>query len=326
MTRLRLAFSMAVALGSLFVPAATDAQQAGRLPRIGYVATSLAENPQYPEAFRRGLRDLGYVEGENIIIDFRSAEGNPERMFALTSELVGLRVDIIVTGGDPGVPAAKRATSTIPIVFGGFADPVGSGIVASLARPGANITGIASMTSDLVQKRLEILKEALPKLSRVAVLRDPRQPLADLKLAETAAKALELRLLVLEVRDIGELDAALAAAKAGQAGAVMNLQSTFLVAHRNRVVAAVAKTGLPAMYHQRAFVDVGGLMTYGPHFPDMYRQLAVYVDRILKGAKPADLPIAQPTKFELVINLKTAKALSLSIPPSVLARADEVIQ
>ena len=316
---------MAIALGSLFTPA-TEAQLAGRIPRIGYVSTSLTENPQFPEAFRRGLRDLGYVEGQNIVIDFRSAEGNPERLFALTSDLVRLKVDVIVTGGDPGVPVAKQATSTIPIVFAAFADPVGSGVVESLARPGGNITGIASMASDLVGKRLEILKEALPKLLHVAVLRDPRQPLTDLKLAEAAAKALGLRLLVIEVRDIRDLDAALAAAKAGQAGAVMNLQSAFLVAYRSRVVEAVAKAGLPAIYHQRAFVDAGGLMTYAPDFPDMYRQVAVYVDRILKGAKPADLPVQQPSKFELVINQKAAMALGLTIPPSLMLRADQVIE
>jgi putative ABC transport system substrate-binding protein len=266
------------------------------------------------------------VEGRTIAIEYRWAEGKPERIPDLTADLVRLKVDVIVTAGEPGTPAAKQATSTIPIVFAAHADPVGAGLVASLARPGGNITGLSSMTAELGEKRLELLKEAFPKLSRVAVLRDPRQPLMDLRLTETAARALGLRLQVLEVRDINDLEAALAAAKQGRAGALMNLQSTFLFAHRARIVEAVAKARLPAMYHHREFVAVGGLMAYSPNFSDMYRRAAVYVDKIIKGAKPADLPVEQPTRFELVINVKTAKGLGLTIPQSVLVRADRVIQ
>ncbi len=263
----------ALAVGLLVAPMLAHPQSASKIPRIGFVRSGSPPDPLV-EAFRQGLRDLGHVEGRTVAIEYRWAEGNPERIPELTAELVRLNVNVIVTAGEPGTPAAKRATSTIPIVFAAHADPVGAGLVASLARPGGNVTGLSSLTAELGRKRLEILKEALPKLSRVAVLRDPRQPVEDLRLAEVAADALGLRLQTLEVRDIGDLEAALVAAKAGQAGAVTNLQSAFFVAHREHIVQAVSKARLPAMYHHRAFVDVGGLMTYAPDFHDLFRRAA----------------------------------------------------
>ena len=314
-----------LALGLLAAPPVASAQQPAKVPRIGFIRPGSPPDP-LGEAFLQGLRDLGYMEGRTIAIEYRWAHGNPERIPDLTAELVRLKVDVIVTSGEPGVPAAKQATSTIPIVFGAHADPVGAGLVASLGRPGGNITGLSSMTAELGQKRLELLKETVPKLSRVAVLRDPRQPLTDLRLTEAAARALGLRLHVLEVRDIEDLEAALAAAKKGGAGALMNLQSTFLVAHRARIVEAVAKTRMPAMYHHGDFVAAGGLMAYSPNFSDMYRRVAIYVDKILKGAKPADLPVEQPTRFDLVINMKAAKAVGVTFPRSILTLADQVIQ
>ncbi len=325
MIRMAVRALVALSLGMLAAVPAAEAQQPAKVPRIGLIRPGSPPDPLV-EAFLQGLRDLGYVEGRTIAIEYRWAEGKPERIPDLTAELVRLKVDVIVTSGEPGAPVAKQATSTIPIVFAVHADPVGAGLVASLARPGGNITGLSSMTAELAEKRLELLKEAVPKLSRVAVLRDPRQPPTDLRLTEAAARALGLRLQVLEVRDINDLEAALAAAKEGRAGALTNLQSAFFIAHRARIVEAVAKTRLPAMYHNMQFVAVGGLMAYSPNFPAMFRRAATYVDKILKGAKPADLPVEQPTRFELVVNLKTAKALGITIPQPILIRADQVIQ
>ena len=304
---------------------AAGAQQPGKVPRIGLIRLGSPPDPLV-EAFRQGLRDLGYVEGRTVAIEYRWAEGKPERIPDFTVELIRLKVDIIVTVGEPDTSAAKQATRTIPIVFAAHADPVGTGLVASLARPGGNITGLATMTAELSEKRLELLKEALPKLSRVAVLRDARQHPADLRITEAAAQALGLRLQVPEVRDINDLEPALAAAKKGRVGGLTQLQSPFFFAHRARFVEAVGKARLPAMYPHRAFVDVGGLMAYSPDFPYMFRRAATYVDKILKGAKPADLPVEQPTRFELVINMKTAKALGIRFPQSILIRADQVIQ
>ena len=317
-------FLVILALGLLVAPLAAEAQQPAKVPRIGLIRLGSPPDPP-AEAFLQGLRDLGYVEGRTIAIEYRWAQGNPDRIPDLTAELVRLKVDVIVTVGQFAL-AAKQATSTIPIVFAVHANPVGAGLVASLARPGGNITGLSLMSPELSEKRLELLKEALPKLSRVAVLRDPRTPPTDLQFTEAAARALGLRLQVLEVRDIKDLEPALAAAKKGRAGAVNTLSSPFFSAHRARIVETVAKARLPAMYYQREFVDLGGLMSYAPNFPDLFRRAAAYVDKILKGAKPADLPVEQPTRFEMVVNLKTAKALGLTIPPSILIRADQVIQ
>ncbi len=315
---------VALSLGMLAAVPAADAQQPAKVPRIGLIRPG-SPPESFVEAFLQGLRDLGYVEGQTIAIEYRWAEGQPERVPDLMAELVRLKVDVIVTSGQ-FAPAAKQATSTILIVFPAHPDPVGAGLVASLARPGGNITGQSMMSPELSEKRLELLREALPKLSRVAVLRDPRQPPTDLRLTEAAARVLGLRLHVLEVRDINDLEAALATAKKGRAGALTMLPSAFFAAHRARIVEAVAKARLPAMYHEGEFVAIGGLMAYSPNFPDLFRRAATYVDKILKGAKPADLPVEQPTRFELVINMKTAKALGLTIPQSVLIRADQVIQ
>jgi putative ABC transport system substrate-binding protein len=323
-TGLRAMLAVALVLGVLSGLHGAEAQESA-IPRIGFVRPGSPPDP-FVDALRRGLRDLGYEEGRTIAIEYRWAGGNPERIPALTAELVRLNVRVIVTSGDPGVPAAKRATRRIPVVFAVHADPVGAGLVASLARPGGNVTGLSSMTAELGRKRLELLKEAFPQLSRIAVLRDPRQPVGDLQLTETAAGSLGLRLHVLTLREIDELEAVLAAARQGQADALINLQSAFFYAHRERIVEAVSRTRLPTMYHHRAFVDAGGLMAYAPDFSDLFRRAATYVDRILKGADPADLPVEQPTKFELVINLKTAKALGVTIPQSLLIRADRVVR
>ena len=307
-------------------PPAASAQQPAKIPRIGLIRVGSPPDPAV-EAFIQGLRDLGYVEGRTIAIEYRWGEGKPERVPAFAEELVRLKVDIIVAAaGIPGGFAAKGATGTIPIVVPVMADPVGAGLVASLARPGGNLTGLSLMTPELSEKRMELLKEAFPSASRVAVLRDPRMPPTDLRTAEAAARALGLRVQTLEVRDITDLEAALAAAKRDRAGALNMLSSPFFFAHRGRVVEAVGKARLPAMYPLKDFVDAGGLMTYAPKVADLFRRAASYVDKILKGAKPADLPVEQPTRFELVINLKTAKSLGLTIPQTILIRADQVIQ
>jgi putative ABC transport system substrate-binding protein len=323
--RLARALLVTLVLGLLAAPLAADAQQPGKVPRIGLIRPGSPPDPLV-EAFLQGVRDLGYVEGRSIAIEYRWAKGKLERFPDLTAELVRLKVDVIVTTGTSGGLAAKQATSTIPIVVPVMIDPVGAGLVASLARPGGNLTGLSLMSPELSEKRMELLKEAFPMVSRVAVLRDPRIPPMDLPPTEAAARARGLDLHTLEVRDINDLEAALAAAKKGRAGALNILTSAFFFAHRARIVEAMARARLPAMYPQREFVDVGGLMSYGPSLPDLFRRAAHNVDRILKGAKPADLPVEQPMKFELVINLKTANALGLTIPQSVLMRADHVVQ
>jgi len=313
-----------LSVGILWAPLAAGAQSPAKVPRIGLVRPGSPPDPN-AEAFLQGLRDLGYVEGRTIAIEYRWAQGRPERYLDLTSELVRLQVDVIFTTGHAGVLAAKQATSTIPIVSV-MVDAAGAGLVASLARPGGNLTGVSMLNPELSGKRMELLKEAIPKLSRVAILRDPRQPPTDLSATEAAARALGLHAQTLEVRDINDLDAALVVAKKGRAGALNILASAFFFAHRARVVEGVATAHLPAMYQFAEFVAAGGLMAYGPHFPDVFRRAAAHVDKILKGAKPADIPVEQPTRFELAINLKTAKALGLTFPPSVLIRAEQVIQ
>lgn len=315
---------VAFAINLLVGPQIAQSQPASRAPRVGVALQGAPPDPLF-EAFRQGLRELGYTEGRTIEIEYRSARGNPERLPDLIAELVRLRVDVIVTSGDPGTPAAKRATSTIPIVFAVHADPVGAGLVASLARPGGNVTGLSSMTGDLVMKRLELLKEAVPKLSSVVVLRDPRHPISDLRLAEAASRVLGLRLRVLQIEDIGDLEKALAGANQPRADALVNLQSSFLYAHRERIVKAVAAARLPAIYHHLEFVEAGGLMAYGPDFRDLFRRAATYVDKILHGTKPADIPVEQPTTLKLVINLNAAKAVDVVLPQSLLLRADRVI-
>ena len=332
MIALRLAFSITLLLGGLFSPVAPEAQQAAKIARIGYLPLNLAGGPDLHEAFRQGLRDLGYVEGRNLVIEYRDAEGKPERLPALAAELVALKVDVIVvTGGTLAALAAKQATRTLPIVFTVATDPVRDGLVTSLARPGANVTGLSAFTSELVGKRLEQLKQAVPGLSGVAVLWQPGaagEPTEKemLKGAEVAGQALGVRLQFVEARGPDDFDRAFSDMTRARAGALTVLGSAMFFNERRRLVDLAAKHRLPTVFPWRQGVDAGGLMSYGPNGPDLYRRAATYVDKILKGAKPADLPVEQPTKFELVINLKTAKALGLTIPQSVLGRADHVIE
>jgi putative ABC transport system substrate-binding protein len=316
--------------GLLVAPLAAKAQPAAKVARIGYLAGSLAAFPQLREAFIQGLRDLGYVEGRNLVIEYRSPEGKPERLPALAAELVALKVDVIVAAGTPQPLAAKQATRTIPIVFAGASDPVASGLVTSLARPGGNVTGLSLLLPELVGKTLEQLKQAIPGVNRVAVLWQPglgeRTEKDLLKGAEAAGRALGVRLQFVEARGPADFDRAFSDMTKARADALTVLGSNMFLIERRRLVALAAKNRLPAVYPLREWVDVGGLMAYGANLADLFRRAATYVDKILKGAKPADLPVEQPTKFELVINLKAAKALGLTIPPSVLGRADEVIQ
>jgi len=290
-------------------------------------------SPHTREAFRQGLRDLGYVEGRNVVIEYRSAEGKYERFPALAAELVALKVDVIVAAGStPAALAAKQATRTILIVFASAADPVASGLVTSLARPGGNVTGLSTVGSELVGKRLEQLKQAVPGVSRVAVLWQPQGVLGErtrkdmLKEADVAARALGVRLQFVEARGPADFDRAFSDMTRARAGALTVLGSPTFLNERRRLVDLAAKNRLPAVYTVREFVDAGGLMSYGPNLADLFRRAATYVDKILKGAKPADLPVEQPTKFELVINLKAAKALGLTIPQSLLGRADQVVE
>ena len=327
----RRAFLGAVAGGLLAAPLTSEAQQAAKIARIGYLVTNLAASPHLREAFRQGLRDLGYVEDRNLVIESRDAEGKFERLPALAAELVALKVDVIFAGTTPPALAAKQATRTLPIVFAGVADPVTSGLVTSLARPGGNVTGLSLLAPELVGKCLEQLKQAVPVVSQVAVLWQ-RGALGErtekdmLKGADVAARALGVRLQFVEARGPADFDRAFSDMTRARADALTVLSSAMLFGERRRLVDLAAKHRLPAVYPWRESVDAGGLMSYGANVADGYRRAATYVDKILKGARPGDLPIEQPTKFELVINLKTAKALGLTIPPSVLGRADEVIQ
>jgi putative ABC transport system substrate-binding protein len=314
----------------LAAPLVAEAQQ--KIPRIGFLGLNPGANPHLIEAFRQGLRDLGYVEGRNVVIEYRSAEGKLERLPALAAELVALKVDVLVTGGGtPTALAAKQATKTLPIVFTSAADPVTDGLVTSLARPGGNITGSSNFTPELVGKCLEHLKQAVPGASRAAVLWQPRASAERtdrdmLKAADVAARALGVRLQFAEAREPADIDKAFSDMTRARADALTVWGNAMLVGERRRLVNLAAKHRLPAVYSLREFVDAGGLMAYGPELADLFRRAATYVNKILKGAKPADLPVEQPTKFELVINLKTAKALGLTIPPSLLGRADAVIQ
>src|SRR5437016_5076751 len=324
---------MAMLAGSIVVvPLAVEAQQAAKLPRIGFLSLNLAPNAHLHEAFRQGLRDLGYVEGHNVVIEIRDADGKFERLPALAAELVALKVDVIVTGGGtPPALAAKQATKTIPIVFASAPDPVTDGLVTSLARPGGNVTGSSNLNPELVGKCLEQLTQAVPGVSRVAVLWQPggqgeRTDKDMLKEADVAARALGVRLQVVEARGPADFDRAFSDMSREGAHAVTVQSTNVFFIERKRLVDLAAKNRLPAMYIAREFVDAGGLMSYGTNVADLFRRAATYVDKILKGAKPGDLPVELPTKFELVINLKTAKALGLTIPQSVLQRADQVIE
>ena len=315
---------------SILVPSLTaEGQQATKVTPIGYLSgPSLSANAARIEAFRQGLRELSYVEGKNIVIEWRSADGKLDRLPALAAELVRLKVAVIVTSGGALTRRAKEATSTIPIVMTNDPDPVGDGFVASLARPGGNITGLSTFAPEVSGKRLEILREVVPKLSRVAVLGSSTATgyAQTLKEIEPAAKAFKMQLQFLDVKHAKDIETAFQAASEGRAQGVLTLNSAILGSQRAQIVELAIKERLPVMYHQNDFVEAGGLMFYGVNVPDLSRRAASYVDKILKGAKPADLPIERPTKFELVINLKTAKALGLTIPQSLLQRADKVIQ
>jgi putative ABC transport system substrate-binding protein len=320
--------SLCALLFALSFPA--EAQQPAKVPRIGFLSVSSpAPRPSSTlEAFLERLHELGYIEGKTVIIERRYAEGKEDRLPDLAADLVSLKVDIIVAGGGNAILAAKNATKTIPIVMAGVSDAVGTGLVASLARPGGNITGSTNIHPDLSGKRLELLKEAIPGITRVAVLIYRGNPAYGLLLkeTETAAQPVGLQLQILEVRDTEELEKAFGVAKKGRSEAINILSSAFFIAERKKLVELAARSRLPAMYTDRSYVEAGGLMSYGPNIGDGWRRAATYVDKILKGAKPADLPIEQPTKFDLVINLKTANALNLTIPQSVLYRADKVIK
>jgi len=323
-------FGLALSTMLFALSFSAEAQQAKKVPRIGVLTTG-SEQLLYTEAFRQGLRELGYVEGKNITIEYRRAQGINDRLPNLALELVRLKVDIIVTsGGSAAVLAAKNATKTIPIVMVTGSDPVGTGLVASLARPGENITGLSVGGPALYGKRLELLKETVPKISRVGVLRNPTHPASalDLKEIQTAAHALGLQLQSLELRTPDDIEGAFEAATEAQAQALLvtNESPISLSAGGKRIVDLVAKSRLPAMYADREWPNAGGLMSYGANNVDLFSRAAIFVDKILKGAKPGDLPIEQPMKFELAINLKAAKQIGLTIPPNVLARADRVIR
>ena len=320
------------ALGLLLTaPLAADAQQAGKVPRIGFLSlTSPSDRPALLDAFRQGLREVGWVEGQNIVIDYRYAEGRVDRLPDLPAELVRLKVDLIVaSAGTQVATAAKNATETIPIVMIFVRDPVGNGLIASLARPGGNVTGVSGSAGlEIFAKQLELLKETVPKIRRVAILSNPTNAYHQLAIREVnvAARSLGVELQLLGARGPNEFDGAFAAMAKERVGALLVLSDAIFGYHQTRLVDLAARSRLPAAYSVRDYVEAGGLMSYGPSLLDSYRQAAAYVDRILKGAKPAELPVEQPSKYELVINLKTAKVLGLTIPPSLLARADEIIQ
>jgi len=306
-----------------------QAQQPKKDAKIGFlVVRSLQSLSTRVEAFRQGLRDRGYIEGQNIVIDWRSADDKPDRVPELAAELVRLKVDVIVTGGASATRPAKQATNTIPIVMAQDNDPVGDRFVASLARPGGNITGLINISPELSGKRLELLKEIVPRLTRVVIFGNAANPgnAQALKETEDAARAMGIKLQYLEIGKADDIESAFKAAHREQSQALITLQNFVASTNRKRIVEIAAKNKLPATYPQSQFADVGGLLVYGPNDEDLFRRAATYVDKILKGAKPADLPIEQPTKFELIINLKAAKQVGLTIPPTVLARADRVIR
>jgi ABC-type uncharacterized transport system substrate-binding protein len=309
-----------------------EAQQPKKLSRIGVLlpwSPDSGVSLSFLKAFQQGLKELGYVEGQNLAIEYRYAEGLLERNASLVAELVRLNVDIIVTTAGPQSLVAKQATTMIPIVFTQVLDPVAEKLVASLARPGGNITGLSQMGAELAGKRLELLKEAFPKISRVAILlrtAGSQASAARFKETEVAAKGMGVRLQSLDVDSAEDLEGAVRAAKTERAGALIVIQTAFINTYRARITELAAKSRLPTMFEEKTHVESGGLMSYGPSFFDLHRRAATYVDKILKGTKPADLPVEQPAKFEFVVNLKTAKQIGVTIPPNVLARADRVIK
>ena len=316
---------------SLALPTlAAEAQETANKAHVGVLLLTprAGAGGTYIEALRGGLRELGYVEGQNLLLEIRSAEGRPDRLPRLAAEILGTRPDVLVTAGSEAILTLKRATDVVPIVMATVMDPVALGITPSLAKPGGNLTGLAILSLELTSKRLQLLKEAFPRLSRVAVLWNPDNPgnALVLKEVEIAAQVLGLRWQGFAVQRPDKLVEAFEAVVGAQCNGILAIEDSVLFSHLSRIVEFAARSRLPAMYAFRQFADAGGLMSYGPNTPDSFRRAAVYVHKILKGAKPADLPIEQPTKFELVINMKTAKALGLTIPQSLLVRADEIIQ
>jgi len=312
---------------SVFIPIlniSSQAQQPGKVPHIGFLSLSGANQ----EAFRQGLRDLGYIEGKNIAIESRTAANRADRLSVLAGELVDLKVDVIVAAGSQAVHAAQRTTKSIPIVMTSSSDPVGTGFVASLAHPGGNITGLSLVGPDLSTKRLEMLKEVILGVSRVAVFWNPDDPAAKISLRETedAAKAQAMHLQILEIREASDFESAFRAANKGRARALILLPAPIVATQAKQIAELALKNNLPAISPVSEFPNAGGLMSYGANLADLYRRAATYVDKILKGVKPIDLPVEQPTKFELVLNLKTAKQIGLTIPPNMLARADKIIR
>ncbi len=319
-----------IVLVAVLIPLAAEAQRAVTPPRVGYLgAGSASADAPFREAFRQGLRERGWIEGQNVVIESRWAEGRLDRLPDLAAELVRLKVDVIFAPATASTVAAQNATRTIPIVMAMVGDPVGRGTIASLARPGGNVTGLSiNVGVEAVGKQLELLKEVAPKISRVAVLGNPDEPQYGpvVREAEIVGRALGVQLQVLEARGPNEFDRAFAAMVRQHAEALWVLSGAVYFLHQRQLADLAAKSRLPTTYGYREYVDAGGLLAYGPNLREFWRRAAVYVDKVLQGAKPADLPVEQPTKFELVINLKTAKALGLTIPQSVLLRADEIIQ
>lgn len=313
----------------LAIPLVAWAQPAGKVYRVGVlVLAPLAARPQQWEAFRQGMRDHGYVQGQNVVLDFRSAEGKPERLAGLVAEMIQANMDVIVVSGTESAQTAQKTTKTIPIVMANVGDPVGAGLVASLARPGGNVTGLSLLATELSAKRLELLKEILPGVTRVAVLWNPNNASVALKFRETAgaARVLGLQLQSLEARNRGDLETQFHAATRARADALVTADDQFLSSQRTLIADLAVRHRLPVMSEFREFAEVGGLCSYGPSLTDLARRAASYVDRILKGARPEDLPVEQPTQFELSINLRTARELGLTVPASVLLRADKLIE
>jgi putative ABC transport system substrate-binding protein len=324
-------FVAALVLALLAVPLAIEAQSAGKVYRIGVLSpfpSSYGPGPSF-EAFRQTLGELGYIDGRNVALEYRWAEGRTDRLPALAAELVRLGVDVVFSAwSTPAALATKKATSTIPVVFAGVGDAIGVGLVASLARPGGNVTGSTFITEETIGKQLELLKEVAPRIARVGVVVNPGNPVYGpvLKASEAPARALSLQLRVVGVQGAGDLDGAFRAATRERVDGFVVLRDPVLVTNQSRLLTLVASTRLPAMYGMREFVDNGGLMSYGPSLVEMYRRAAYLMDKVFRGVKPTDLPVEQTTKFDLVVNLKTAKALGVTVPQSVLLRADEVLQ
>jgi putative ABC transport system substrate-binding protein len=310
-------------------PLSAHAQQAAKVPRIGFLGNSTAVlETNLVGPFRDGLRDLGYEEGRNIVIEYRWAEGEYERLPALIGELIASKVDVIVTAGTPASLAVKRATSSVPLVMIAVGEPVATGLVASLARPGGNVTGVTSISPEIEGKRLELLREVVPGVSHIAVLWNAASPVQVIQERETraAAQVLGMKMLSLGIRTREDIDDAFAAIVRERPGALFVLADRLFLHHRTRIMDFAVQHHLPGVHAYRELVEAGGLMSYGPSYADMHRRAATFVDKILKGEKPADLPVERPVKFELVVNLKAAKALGLDVPPMLLARADEVIE